>query len=213
MFQKIAVSGLIAGFGAGLFAALLQFAFLQPLLMTAEGFELGIAAQGSDVLRGALSVAFSGLIYCGYGLILSAGIALAEERGMSVTAKRGIVWGVAGFVVFQLAPAFGMPAELPGMNAGAVDARQVWWFATVFMTGFGLWIIAFAQGPIWWGIAAVLLVAPHLIGAPMPSEMSHVVPSELAAQFAARSLGVGMAVWALMGLLLGQLWHSRWAQA
>ena len=40
MFAKIAVSALIAGFGAGLIAALLQFAFVQPLLLHAELFEI-----------------------------------------------------------------------------------------------------------------------------------------------------------------------------
>ena len=43
MIVRIAVSALIAGFGAGLVHALLQYVFIQPLLLHAELFELGPA--------------------------------------------------------------------------------------------------------------------------------------------------------------------------
>ena len=96
MFARILVSGLFAGFAAGLIAALLQLAFVQPILLHAELYESGqlthfggakagataIAAGGIDLVRDGLSVLFTTLIYTGYALILVAAMALAEaSRG------------------------------------------------------------------------------------------------------------------------------------
>lgn len=223
MFSKIVVSALIAGFGAGLFAALLQFAFVQPILLHAELFETGAlthfgaapsAAQvahagGIDIMRDGLSVMFSSLIYVGYALMLLAAMVVAEERGQEITARAGIIWGIAGFITVQMAPAFGLPPELPGMNAADVEARQIWWFATVAATGAALWLIAFGQNWAMWGVAIILLAAPHIIGVPMPDTLTGPAPPELGAEFAARAIGVGLAVWTTLGLLLGAAWSSK----
>jgi cobalt transporter subunit CbtA len=223
MFSKIVVSALIAGFGAGLFAALLQFAFVQPILLHAELFETGVlthfgaapsAAQvadtgGIDIMRDGLSIMFSSLIYVGYALMLLAAMVVAEERGQEITPRAGIIWGIAGFIAVQMAPAFGLPPELPGMNAADVEARQIWWFATVAATGVALWLIAFGQNWAMWGAAIILLAAPHIIGAPVPDTLTGPAPPELGAEFAARAIGVGLAVWTTLGLLLGAAWSSN----
>jgi predicted cobalt transporter CbtA len=59
-----------------------------------------------------------------------------------------------------------------------------------------------------WAIPAgvALLVAPHVIGAPHPPAGAGLVPAELAAAFAARSLGINAAFWALLGLATGALY-------
>lgn len=223
MFQKIVTSALIAGFGAGLIAALLQFAFVQPILLHAELFESGVlthfggaatAAQapatgGLDLARDGLSVVFSALTYCGYALVLLSLVALAEERGHPMTPRAGLIWGVAGFIAVQLAPAFGLAPELPGMSAGDLAARQLWWYATVAASAGGLWMIAFGRNWTIWGIAIVLLAAPHVIGAPSPDILTGPAPPELGAAFASRALGVGLVSWSILGLLLGTLWTSQ----
>ena len=182
MVQKIVTSALIAGFGAGLVSVLLQMAFVQPVLLHSELFEGGDLVHFGggvtsatferggeiDVVRDGLSLAFSGLIYVGYALILVAALIFAIERGHEPTAKTGIVWGIAGFVAVQFAPAFGLAPELPGMAAADVTARQIWWFGTAIATAIGLWLIAFGSGWAMWGAAIILLAAPHIIGAPLP---------------------------------------------
>jgi predicted cobalt transporter CbtA len=55
-------------------------------------------------------------------------------------------------------------------------------------------------------VGVALLVAPHLIGAPRPPAAAGLVPPELAAAFAARSLGINAAFWALLGLATGALY-------
>lgn len=223
MFSKVVVSGLIAGFGAGLFAALLQFAFVQPILLHAELFETGalthfgadpsatqVAPQGGlDLMRDGFSVMFSALIYVGYALMLLAAMVIAEERGQPISARAGIIWGIAGWVTMQMAPAFGLAPELPGMNAADVEARQIWWFGTVAATGTGLWLLAFGRNWAMWGAAVILLAAPHIIGAPMPDTLTGPAPPELGAAFAARAIGTGLAAWTVLGLLLGATWTSK----
>ena len=223
MFTKIVTSALIAGFGAGLFAALLQFSFVQPILLHAELFETGQLTHfganasaahvphegGIDFLRNGLSVAFSSLIYVGYALIAAAVMAFAEEQNAEINARSGIVWGVAGFVTVILAPAFGLSPELPGMAAADITARQIWWFGTVAATGLGLWFIAFGTNWMVWGSAAALLAAPHVIGAPLPDVLTGLAPPELGAEFSARVIGNGLAVWVVLGLLIGAIWNSK----
>lgn len=222
MFSRILTSGLIAGALGGFVTALLQLYFVQPVLLHAELFETGALTHfgsakpsaahhevaGFDVLRDGLSVLFTMLVYAGYGLMLVALMSLAEERGALIDARRGLIWGVAGFVAVHLAPGFSLPPEVPGVSAADVGARQVWWFATIFATGLGLWLLSFGHGAIYWGAAAVLVLIPHVIGAPEPEVFTGPAPTEIGALFAARALGVGMVAWVITGALAGWLWST-----
>jgi cobalt transporter subunit CbtA len=219
MFSKILTSALIAGAAAGLIAALLQLFFLQPVLLHAELFESGVlvhsgasdatvAAQPFDIQRNILSVAFSMLIYAGYGLVLVAGMNMAEAQDASITAKTGIIWGIAGFVAVQLAPGFSLPPEVPGSAAADVGDRQLWWFATVGATMIGLWLVAFNKRVVTVAIAIALILAPHVVGAPQPSVLTGSAPTEIGGMFAARSLGIGLAAWSILGFLAGHFWST-----
>ena len=222
MFQKIVVSALIAGFGAGLMAALLQFVFVQPLLLHAELFEIDpstsldlvtIQRGPFDVVREGFNLIFSALVYTGYGFIMLAIMVWTEERGEPISVRAGLIWGVAGFVTMHMAPAFGLAPDLPGLNGADVEARQIWWFITATCTGIAIWLIAFGQNWALWGSAIALLAAPHFIGAPLPDMLTQVAPPELAASFAARTLGVALAVWVTLGLLLGVVWRNTLTEA
>lgn len=222
MFSRIVTSALFAGAGAGLIAALLQLWFVQPVLLHAELYESGklvhfgakaVSAHqdvgGLDPVRDGLSAAFTMLSYTGYALLLVAAMALAEERGAPVSARWGIVWGLAGFVITHFAPGWSLAPEVPGVAAADVGARQIWWFATVASAGVAVWLIAFGKNWIMWGVAAALLLAPHVIGAPEPDTFTGPVPTEIGALFAARAFGVGMAAWVLVGLFAGYFWQRE----
>lgn len=238
MLKNMLSSALIAGVAAGLIAALLQFVFVQPVLLHAELYEGGELVhfegviedhghegeegegghshahshgggdvEGIDWVRDGLSVLFTMLVYGGYGLLMVAGFVLAEQRGHVLAGPRdGLLWGLAGFIAVQFAPAAGLPPELPGMAAAEVVPRQIWWLATVAATAVGLWLIAFGRGWGAWAAAIVLIVLPHLIGAPHPHELTGPTPPELASQFAGRALGVGLAAWVILGLFAAALW-------
>lgn len=226
MYSRFIISALFAGASAGLIAGLLQLIFVQPVLLHAELYESGelvhfgaaaVSAHpdlpGFDAMRDGLSLVFTMLTYTGYALIMIALMGIAEDRGARIDGRSGILWGVAGFVAFHLAPGFTLAPEVPGVAAADVSARQIWWFATVGTAGVALWLIAFGRTWIVWAIAAALLVAPHLIGAPEPDVFTGPVPTEIGALFAARAFGVGLAAWVLLGCFAGYFWQREGARA
>lgn len=221
MFRHVLTSALFAGFAAGLLAAALQLVFVQPVLLGAELYETGVLSHfgapsdaphmslSFDAARDLLSILFSALVYVGYGMLLAAAMAMAALRGAEITARTGLLWGIAGFVALQLAPAYGLPPELPGSAAADLGARQVWWWGTVGATALGLWLIAFGRGAAFIGGGAVLILAPQLIGAPHPDAFTGPVPPELAALFASRALGTGLVAWCVLGVLAGYVWQRE----
>lgn len=221
MTRSLLTSALFAGVAAGLFAALLQFWLVIPPLLEGELYESGQRVHfaidgttqseraapplGTDFVRHGMTVTFNLVTYVGYGLLLLALMVLAERNGTEVTARRGLVWGLAGFLAVQMAPALGLPPELPGTPAGAVGPRQAWWLATILASAGGLWLVAFGRGllPL---AGAALLVAPHLVGAPELDTFWGVAPPELSAHFATLSLGTAAAGWSVLGLLCAWFW-------
>ena len=143
--------------------------------------------------------------YTGFAFLLIAGFALAERAGHRITARSGVIWGLCGFFALQLAPAFGLPPELPGGQGAALEARQVWWVACVLATAGGLSLLAAGRNALALGAGAVLLAAPHLLGAPTAA-YAGVGPPELSAHFTARVLGAGAVCWALLGTIAGAFW-------
>lgn len=234
--RPLLASALYAGLAAGLFSALLQFAFVTPLLLEGELYESGARvhvaaapgagaqtgaqsgarsgarsgpAAGPALARHALTAATSVVTFTGFGLMLVAGFALAERRGRRVTARRGLAWGLAGFLATGLAPAFGLPPELPGAVAANLGPRQIWWAGTALATAAGIASIALARTPATALIGAALIAAPHLVGAPRPDAALGLAPPELSALFAARGLGVAAASWGALGLIAGHLWNRQ----
>lgn len=167
------------------------------------------AQEVSDFTRNSLTVLFAGLIYVAYALILTAGFGLAQSMGVTISAREGLLWGIAGFASFQLAPALGLAPELPGTIAADLSARQVWWWGTVLATGTGLALLAYGRGYLAWTAALLLLAAPHIIGAPLPDAYWGVAPPEVGAMFATRVLATALVVWAFLGWAAGYLWAQE----
>jgi cobalt transporter subunit CbtA len=168
--------------------------------------ELGAAGETSPLQRNGMTVLFFALLYAAYGLILVAGFGLAQHFGQRISAREGVLWGIAGFVAIQLAPAIGLAPELPGTVGPDLTDRQVWWAATVACTAAGLALIGYGRKPVWVALAVLILALPHVFGAPELDGFTGVAPPEVASAFAARSLAVGLAAWSLMGWLAGWMW-------
>lgn len=141
----------------------------------------------------------------GFALLLLGGLLFADAR---IDASKALSWAAAGFVVTGLAPALGLAPELPGMQAAGLVERQVWWLATAAATTLALWLF-FQSNTTWLKAAAVILiVAPHIFGAPHPHHVeASRVPAELAARFASASLVTHAILWALTGWVVGWLWQ------
>ena len=238
MVIRLVSAALVAGFLAAVVSTGLQLALTSPLILKAETYEGQAAAPQSlaslilpahsethgdqsggqewQPAPGLQRMAFTGLATLiggvGYALLLGAAmLALRREP----TPESGLALGIAGFLSVSLAPAIGLPPELPGMGAAALELRQLWWLMTAIGTAIGLYLIAVRRsGP---AIAAglVLIVAPHVAGAPLVTEPESRLPAAYAAQFAARSLAIGFVFWAVIGLSYGWAWnvfgreHSR----
>ncbi len=222
MTKNLLTSAVFAGLVAGLIAAALQFMFVIPALLEGELFETGARVHfgadgspesdrgapslGGDFARHLLTVGFNVVTYVGFGFLLLAAMAFAELRGLTtITPKQGLIWGLAGFIAIQLAPAIGLPPELPGTPAAEVGPRQMWWLGTLVATSLGLWVIAFGRGMIALS-GVILLIGPHLIGAPHLDAFWGVAPPELSAEFVTLSLGAAAAGWTSLGFLCAWFW-------
>jgi predicted cobalt transporter CbtA len=91
------------------------------------------------------------------------------------------------------------------MPAADVVARQIWWWGTAAATATAIYGIAKFQNFAAVAIGIVLVLAPHVIGAPQPTEHASAVPAPLAAAFAANTLFVGLAFWLALAPLYGYL--------
>lgn len=222
MTGRILSGALIAGLAAGFLAALLNLWTLTPLILEAETFE-GAAhvhedgtehahaeeAAPAGLSRSLGTVATTLVAYAGFALVLGAGMAAAARNGHVVNARTGALWGLAGFAALHLAPAAGLPPELPGMDAADLGARQSWWALCVGLTALGLAALAFGRSLPWLALGAALILLPHALGAPQPPSHESLVPPGLAAAFATRSLAVAVLSWAVLGALAGALAERR----
>mgnify|MGYP001162286549 FL=1 len=220
MVKNLFISALCAGIVAGLIAALLQFIFVIPALLEGELFESGVHVHfgldgspqsdraspslGDDWSRHSMTVAFNIVTYTGYGLLLAAMIAFAGLKGIITTPRNGLVWGLCGFIAVQLAPAVGLPPELPGTIGAEIGPRQIWWLGTILATSLGLGLIAFGQNYLPLGGIALIAI-PHLVGAPHLDVFFGVAPPELAAEFSTLSLGTAAAGWVVLGYLVSEM--------
>lgn len=140
----------------------------------------------------------------GFAFLLLAGMLSA---GGAITERRAIGWAAAAFAATGLAPAMGLPPELPGMDAAGLIDRQIWWIATAVASTVALWLFLRSETFAPKVLAFALLVLPHAIGAPQLAEAhASSVPADLAARFAATSLAVQASLWVLTGFFVGILW-------
>ncbi|HEV7439011.1 MAG TPA: CbtA family protein, partial [Methylobacterium sp.] len=174
-----------------------------------SGQESGHADSAWRPGPGLPRMAFTGLATLiggvGYALLLGA-VMLA--CGRAPTPERALGFAVAGFLAVALAPALGLPPELPGSEAAPLAARQAWWLMTAASTAMGLYLVAIRRVPVTILGGLVLLVAPHIAGAPEVAATASPLPAGLAAQFAARSLAIAFVFWATIGLAFGWAWQA-----
>ena len=140
----------------------------------------------------------------GYALIL---IAAMLAAGVPIVPRTAFLWGIAAFAATSLAPALGLSPELPGSAAAPLLSRQIWWTITAFCTAGGLFLLARIEYTTAKIVGVVLILAPHIIGAPQTPKFKSTAPAELAAQFASTSLVVSAVLWALLGLAVGYAWQ------
>lgn len=156
--------------------------------------------------RNAYTVAANILTAIGFALLLAGFFAVRSgATGASISWHEGLLWGLAGFAVFTLAPGLGLPPELPGVPAAPLLSRQIWWLAAVLATAGGLALIAFRRSVPAAIAGVILLTLPHLIGAPELANIETNVPSSLTHQFVTAVTVTSLVFWTLLGGLTSAL--------
>jgi cobalt transporter subunit CbtA len=207
----------LAGLAAGVVMTLMQFFATVPMILEAEAFEVAAPLEhthgatpavthdhGADEWKPAdgfqrmgLTAVANLVTAIGFGLLL---VAASEFAGGIAGWRQGLVWGLAGFATFTLAPGLGLPPELPGMPTAELASRQLWWFACVAATGGGLALIAFGRGLPLALAGCALLVLPHVLGAPQPASHASPVPVDLHHRFVVAVTVTNLVFWLLLGL-------------
>ncbi|MFC7064617.1 CbtA family protein [Brucella rhizosphaerae] len=166
-----------------------------PLASVGEeaGAELPFGRLGNTILANLVAGTGFALLLGGVALLL----------GRRITPQNGIFWGMAGFFAIAFLPALGLSPELPAMPAADLAQRQLWWLSTVVLSGIGIYLLVLRGEMISRILGLVLIIAPHLYGAPHPEDISSPIPSLLASQYAVASLATNLFMWVVIGLALG----------
>lgn len=236
MVTRVLTVSLLAGLLAGLIVAALQHVTTTPLILKAETYESAMTAPaashaafdgeariilahgGADHAAGAehdewkpqdgtqrllfTSAATIGTAI-GFAALLLAGMLAA---GDAIDQRRALIWGACGFLAFGLAPGMGLAPELPGAASAALQERQLWWIGTAIATAIGLFLFLRHEAPWLKLLAVVVILLPHIVGAPHAPAPESKVPAELAAHFTSLSLGIQAALWLVTAFAVGTLW-------
>ena len=227
IFRNIVFIAAVSGLAAGLAMTAMQYAGTVPLILKAETFERAAPAHDhasnatapdaaaalhsrdhdeegwapKDGLERSAYTALANIVTAiGFALLL---VAASELKGGMTGWRQGVFWGLAGFIVFTLAPGLGLPPELPAMPAADLGQRQIWWVATALATGIGLALLVFKRSLPLAILAVALLVAPHLVGAPQPGSFESPVPHSLAHAFIVMASVTSFVSWVILGGVAG----------
>lgn len=208
MITRTLLIGLLAGLAAGAVLTLLYIGKIQPLILVAEGYEDGVdPALSAPFMRFFDTFLFNVLNGVGFGLLLAA---ILVMRGRKTGIGQGVLWGLAGFAAFTLAPAAGLAPELPGSISAPLEGRQIWWLLTAAATAGGIGLLTLQARHMGKGAGILLLLIPHIVGAPHIDVYGGTLPAELAAQYAGLSIGTMALFWVVLGGVAGWC-HDRFS--
>ncbi len=151
-----------------------------------------------------MSNLFAGI---GFSMMMLAVMSYAQLKGyIQLTPLKGVAWGVAAFMAIFVAPAIGLPPEIPGIEAAPVEYRQLWWMFAVVATAAGIAVLAFADIKFK-ALGLVMIALPHLVGAPHPAgpAFAHSDPgvvealTQLHQQFIIASTVANLLFWVVLG--------------
>ncbi|MCK3824451.1 CbtA family protein [Pseudomonas sp. W2Aug9] len=227
MIKRIAQTAGFTGLLAALLLTLLQSLWVAPLILQAETYEkvpavaevthehaAGAAAHTHDAeawepedgWQRVLSTTGGNLVVAvGFALMLAG---LYTLRAPTRTAQ-GLLWGLAGYATFVLAPTLGLPPELPGTAAADLAQRQIWWIGTAASTAAGIALLVFGRGWLLKVLGVAIVAVPHVIGAPQPEVHSMLAPEALEAQFKIASQLTNVAFWLALGLISAWLFRRN----
>ena len=152
--------------------------------------------------RNAFTAGANVLTAIGFALVLAALFAFRTGNGAhGIRWHEGLVWGLAGFTVFTLAPGLGLPPELPGVPAAPLLSRQIWWALAALAAAGGLSLIFLRRTAPASIAGLILIILPYLVGAPELENVETSVPTSLSHQFAVTVTVTSLVFWSVLGSL------------
>ncbi|MEH6578881.1 MAG: CbtA family protein [Amphritea sp.] len=195
--RNILLSAIVVGILSGLLYGLFQHSQISPIIYAAEVYEVAEEEAPEAAVAGhshshqtdtqdhhaaepwgpedgferiAYTVSADIAVAIAFAMIMISLMALHNHKANKpkVNVLFGAAWGVAALLSFFVAPAmFGLHPEVPGTEAAVLDNRQAWWLFCALASVAGIAIVYYA--PKMFKLAGVaLILAPHIIGAPMP---------------------------------------------
>ncbi|MEA1028144.1 CbtA family protein [Pseudomonas sp. N-137] len=222
MIKRIAQTAGFSGLLAALLLTLLQSFWVSPLILQAETYESAPTTEHHEHAAGAVhshdAQAWEPedgwqrlLSTTGGNLVVAVGFALMLAGLYTLRAptrtSQGLLWGLAGYATFVLAPTLGLPPELPGTAAADLAQRQMWWIGTAASTAVGIALIVFGRHWLLKLLGVATLLVPHVIGAPQPEVHSMLAPEALESQFKLASQVTNVAFWLALGLVSAWLFR------
>jgi len=217
LLRRLVLVALCAGVLSGAFATVAHQFGTVPVILNAEVYEKTAEHSSpgghehasawdpeNGAERTACTLVADVLTGIGFALLLAAGLTL---RGGEITWREGLFWGLAGFATFALAPSLGLPPQVPGAETAPLVERQLWWVATAVATASALALFSFTRRAPWAIFAAVLIVLPHLYGAPQPLAHGSGPSAALAHQFAVMVTITSFLFWVILGASTGYFYR------
>ncbi len=222
LFTVAALSSL----SAGILLTLIQQFQVVPAIIEAESYEQSPAVEHSaseswhvhahaesdhahddsawapqDGLQRTLFTAGANIVIAlGFALLIGAATVL---RGITLNWRIGLLWGLAGYAIFFVAPSLGLHPELPGTAAADLQSRQYWWLATIACSAVGLALLVFSPRVVLKILGGLLILLPHVVGAPLPDVHSALAPADLIQRFIIATIIANAVFWLALGGLYG----------
>ncbi|MED5578513.1 MAG: CbtA family protein [Nitrospinota bacterium] len=171
MFQRIIFSASIAGLLSGILLTFLQHVWIIPIIRNAEKLEIKSAHNTKNthhnkhvngrmfsnpnykslIANTITSIAFALLMISSGGFV------------KNFDAKRGLFWGIAGFIIFSLMPSIVITPKLPGDISLPLSEHNMLWILTTTCTAIGLLFIIFFDKNSAKFFGLVVILFPHLV--------------------------------------------------
>jgi cobalt transporter subunit CbtA len=239
LFRRIVFYALFVGLLSGLVLTVVQTWQVVPIIKSAEMFEgedsshshdsgVGDHHHGSEpeeewapeegFERTVFTFLSNVMTAIGFALLMIGAIVIASKFKSSDKKQfswlKGLVWGIAGYLVFWLIPALGLPPEIPLAEAAPLHDRQWWWLFAVICAAVGLAGLAFGESP-WRWLSPLIIFIPYLVGAPHPdADMFASQPAAsasalelLAQQFIGATAIANALFWVVLGSV--SMWSVR----
>jgi cobalt transporter subunit CbtA len=220
MLRSILLAAIIAGTLTGILFTGIQHLQLIPLILEAEGYEgddenshhaeqhehAGTEhdTTGTALERNLFTLLANVLAGISFAMLLAGAIVLSGHAGW----RKGLLWGVAGYLCFFVAPGLGLTPKLPGTRGAPVEYQQVWWLVTVSATTIGISLLVFTQHALLKVLGLMFIVMPHIVGAPLPEQPYSAAPQQLRNSFIIASALANIGFWISLGFLSGYLLRS-----